>query len=62
MRVIKSTTDLEAALRVLLDYNWKDELEDFKDHEDETDCHIFVTMVALDNFINNTNHTPESYV
>ena len=49
-------------LRKLIDYNWQDELRDFEEHEGEKDCHIFVTLVALDNLVEGTSCEPETYV
>ncbi len=63
MRQIKSTVDLEAAIRSLIQYQWNDELHDFKvNFDEEAGTHVFRTLVSLDNFISGTNHTPESYI
>ena len=60
MKVIKSINDLDEAISLLLEYNWKDEEEDYAENPDES--HIFCTMVALDNFIHCQEETPESFV
>lgn len=63
MRQIKSSTDLEAAIRSLIDYNWKDELRDFEEHvHDDDGTHVFRTLVSLDNWVQDSDHTPESYI
>lgn len=50
-------------LRKLIDYNWSDERRDFEiNHHDDGDTHIFRTLVALDNWVEGTDHTPESYL
>lgn len=53
---------LRAALRKVLDYNWVDEREDYRDHEEDGDVHIFVHLVALDNFLQGTTKTPSQHV
>lgn len=63
IRTIKSSTDVEAAIRALVEYNWKDELRDFEEnHRDDCGSHIFRVMVALDNWIAGSSHTAESYL
>lgn len=60
--VITSNADLEKAVRELLEYNWSDEARNFEEHQDETDCHIFVTMVALANWFDGTETSPEECI
>ena len=59
---INTLTDLAAAIRAVVDYNWTDERDDYEsDENDSRSEHIFNHLVALDNWINSTSHTPESY-
>ena len=54
---------LAAACRAVVDYNWTDELNDYEEDENDSRAeHIFNHLVALDNWINSTSHTPESYL
>jgi hypothetical protein len=60
---IASIDDLANAIRAVVDYNWKDELRDYEgDKNDSREVHIFNHLVALDNWINGTPYTPESYL
>jgi len=54
--MIKPLTENECqALNTLLEYSWKDEYEDYfdPDHSGEhgKGCHIFESMVTLDNYL-----------
>jgi hypothetical protein len=52
-------------ISIVIDYNWRDELEDFQEHSEidgVQDCHVFSSLVFLDNLVNGTNVTPEEYV
>lgn len=63
MADIKCSTDLELAIRTVIDYNWSDELCDFEENVQEEDgTHIFRTLVALDNWVRGSDDTPESYL
>ncbi len=48
-------------LKALIAYNWTDERDDFEEHDGEKDCHIFVSIVALDNLVNGTDYKPEDH-
>ena len=50
------------AINSILNYNWVDELEDFRDHEQETDCHIFTALVTVDNWLHGTEAKPAGFL
>lgn len=56
-----SLEQLKIAIDKLIQYNWDDELEDFAMNEESRPSHIFLDLVALDNFINGTVNRPEDY-
>lgn len=50
-------------IRTLLEYNWDDELNDFREHvHDDGGTHIFRCMVELDNYLNGEQRTAESWL
>ena len=47
-------------MRTLIVYNWEEELEDYVnqlENGDSTEGHIFIILVALDNFITRKNNS-----
>lgn len=48
MKHITTNSELRAAIRTIVDYNWEDEARDYKEHEGEKDTHIFTVLEALD--------------
>jgi hypothetical protein len=48
-------------LNRVIDYCWKDELNDFANHR-EYGSHIFRDLVALDGFIAGHQKTPEDFL
>ena len=55
------TNKIREQIIKLVNYNWLDELNDFRDHPDDKN-HIFITMVALDDYVRGANTSAESYV
>lgn len=55
--------ELEKSLRILVDYNWEDELEHYQNaHDWERTAHIFKTLVKLHNFLNDDTARAEEFV
>jgi len=54
MKQITNNAELIAAIDTLLEYNWRDEEQDYEQHEGDKDAHIFTTMQALDAWIKGT--------
>ncbi len=55
------TDKVREALRAVIQYNWRDELMDYMDH----DCqpgHVFEHLVVLDNEVEGTTRTPYEWV
>lgn len=65
-RTIHSLKALRRELRKLVEYNWHDELDDFEQEgqqqPDGGKDHIFVSLVALGNWLDGTTITVEDYV
>lgn len=53
---------LRKDLRTLIDYNWEDEQLDFAEFEGDAAHHVFTALVRLDNWLEDTDHSPESHV
>lgn len=58
---------IKSAMRKVVDYNWDDELHDYEVCEQDNgegarEDHVFKHLVVLDNFLNDTKHTAESYL
>jgi hypothetical protein len=68
LSLAEAIVTIKEPLTLLVQYNWGDELRDFEQMTDEVqpdagdEWHIFQRIVTLDNFLNNTNHTAESYI
>ena len=67
--MIASLADLKTSLDKLIEHNWENELADYRDNCSTFpgDCnqrsgHIFETMVLLDNFIHESERTPEEWI
>ena len=52
--------DVLASMKAVVAYNWESELEDAK--EEGPEGHVFTDLVVLDNFINGTDASVESYI
>lgn len=57
-----SLAELQAAINALIEYNWTDELHDYRDNEESGRGHIFVHMVALDRFANGSLWESEDFL
>lgn len=62
-------TDKDVAdLQTLIDYNWSDELEDYRDNcgdgpnDNERTGHVFEILVRLNNLLHGMNALPEDYL
>lgn len=64
MQTPKIPAEVRDAIETILEYNWQDELDDIREHEGEIDatCHIFSSLVTLDNWINGRTKTVREYV
>lgn len=57
-----------AALTAVVQYNWKDELDDYVQecgdgpNDNQRQGHIFESLVALDNFIEAKRTSPRDYI
>jgi len=66
--MIASLADLKTNLDELIEHNWEKELADYRDNcgnlsdDNQRSGHIFETMVLLDNFIHESNRTPEEWI
>lgn len=52
--MINTNADLLAAINRVLDYNWKDEEEDYnrqKEEGNDVDGHIYITLCELDEWV-----------
>lgn len=57
------TEEQKQALDAVVQYNWEEELTDFTEDENESRAeHVFRHLVLLDNMLNGTDFTPESYL
>lgn len=57
--------DVREAIFAVVQYNWADELRDFKEQHDEDEpqaLHIFHSLVLLDNFLTGGNRRAEDYI
>lgn len=68
MLKIETIQELHTAVDLVLQYNWADELEDYRECNDEDPLgnartgHIFERLVELHNFIHCLERTPQSCV
>ncbi len=56
---------LKRAIQNIVDYNWVDELNDYTDRLEEGESvktHVFVDLVALDNFVTGDNHEAKDHI
>lgn len=52
-------------LKAVIHYNWGDERRDYETQiaeGNDASCHVFVSLVALDNLVNGTHCAPTDYV
>lgn len=60
------TPEVRKAIRSLLDYNWSGEqehyLETLREDPDVVAGHVFINMVAVDNWLCGTSFTPDDYL
>jgi hypothetical protein len=66
---IDSIQSLTWAIRTLVDYNWKDERDDYaacvaapSETDNTREGHIFETIVALDNWLDDAEAEPEDHI
>jgi hypothetical protein len=67
IKAICLTQQQGEALDRLIQYNWRDELEDYRECETVNEenlrvGHIFTDLVMLDNALNDTGWTPEDHL
>ena len=56
---------LKKAIQNIVDYSWDDERNDYADRLEEKESvktHIFVDLVALDNFVTGDNHETKDHM
>lgn len=57
--VTRRGAEARLAARLVVDYCWSDELEDFVAHPDAS--HVFRSLVVLESWLSGDRRTPEEY-
>lgn len=52
MKKISSHAELANAVNKVLTYNWADEKDDYLSHPEDSENHIFQTLLSLDQYFN----------
>lgn len=64
----KLTPRILEAMKKVVEYSWKDELEDYQEQAEESDLrtaaenHVFTELVVLNNAVNGTDKRPWEYI
>lgn len=59
---VKLTKYRRDQIRDVIQYNWADERADYREHQEDGQHHIFLKLVALDNWVNGTKFTPADHL
>lgn len=57
-----SLANLADAITTVVEYNWAKELDDYRDHEESRQGHIFIHLVELDRFVSGRPWEPEDFL